>query len=545
MIGHLDKQTLRSNIKSSSAAKTFMRKHEMNDDLSAPEFEVEKFMYLWYIVFDKDYAFEEYSFLDEHDLDVLSNVELRVIPDIDEDDELDDVNDRLDRIEQIKNITRIGSVKRRLWNICMHVEMAGAWTQNVCFMSGHKDKEVSKEYVQTFSRDLDAKVKLLDYVNTVPKVYFNPPVYVKNSMHYGTGIGYGLFALLPFMEGQLISQYTGKISLRFRKSKESGKRTRGYESKNEQRQNYCYALKYKGTHYIINPLDASLRTTYTNFASFMNEPSPPPYSLNDRVTYNFPGINDIDEISNNEKRDSYPIKTCDASISKYDYASGIYTLSADDGEVIETPPEYIRFKEKPEPDIHSYRANCTWFDFPVPIEMYTETRNLSDSVKEFELKDSLTCIVKFVVKDNVVDKKNQIDEVLACFAYFTDRDETAQYTHRHFENLRTHTILTLKDDVFDGMYRQCVIVQKYSDHILVEMTTNDDRWRLPQRIKAGKYYTQFIPFPLIYACKTISADEELLVMYSPEADKSRGLGCRKVQADDHFMKNEWDSICKT
>ena len=74
----------------------------------------------------------------------------------------------------------------------------------------------------------------------------------------------------------------------------------------------------------------------------------------------------------------------------------------------------------------------------------------------------------------------------------------------------------------------------------------DECWRLPNEIKAGKYYSTYIPFPLIYACDDIAENEELLILYDSDPIPSRGLPCRSLTdhaMETHLLKHSWDFMC--
>ena len=93
-------------------------------------------------------------------------------------------------------------------------------------------------------------------------------------------------------------------------------------------------------------------------------------------------------------------------------------------------------------------------------------------------------------------------------------------------------ILTLKDNIFNGLDRNAIVINVSSTEIKVCHFVNEDMfWKLPNEVKAGKYYQKWIPFPLIYVCDNIQPGEEFLCLYSQERIVSRGLPCSLTKGD--------------
>lgn len=460
-----------------------------------------------------------------------------------------DLEKRVRNIEELFELQPAATLRERLWNIKMKLEMNESWIDETILLSEHGNKTVNASLVETFSEGLDLKVRILHNLTQGHHVILNPPVYIKDSEHYGEHTGKGLFALAPFLSGQLITQFTGSISLRQKKS-HTGKRSRSYEARSKERQDYVYKTNYKGVEYIVNPLDAQDNTTVDHFCAFMNEPSPPPYKVGDEIIYVFPGTMDAydlseDLVSENVKRIEY------AKVTHYDHETGKYTIQSneiDPTQVVETFPEFIRYKDKKEPSKHFYRSNCVWFDLNVPLEMYEFVDASKERIRTLKVKEEDECQVTFV-KDSFTASSSTLhvkDEVSACFEYFTDADVTCErYTPGQFKNLKKGTILILKDTIFEGMKRKCLIIEKQKKCIVVKMTCEEsEKWRLPKQIKAGKYFLKYIPFPLVYCCKNIEIDDELLVMYTPQSIETRGLQCMKIQSRDKYLRNEWNAISR-
>lgn len=422
-------------------------------------------------------------------------------------------------------------------------EMFQDWKINTCWCKDNENVKGNDELkkILEIPQDLNVALRLADILKQnesrqtqphefVKHISISPPFYIKESLHYENNIGNGLFALNPILPGQCFLQYKGKITLRKKQDR-----------KQDFRSNYLYSMDYKKKEYIINPLDKNNNLEYTYLASFINEPSNPPFKPGEAVIFNYPGIYDISHrIANSEEREMKDTEI--ATVIDFDNKWKTYTIRFDDGTHFQwVEPEYLRYKNSTN-HIDSYRANSIWFHLPVPIEIYTQTDTDQNdsSIGIFELSNNIkTCLVEYTIGD-----------LFKCFKTITDESGTYECTLRYKHLLKVHTVLLLNENIFDGLYQESIVTKINDQKISVKHFTNTDRYKLPTTIKAGYNYQtkQYIPFPLIYACRHISTDEEILVLYShSKKNEQRGAPCMDVingEFDGRILQKEWSHVCE-
>lgn len=400
-------------------------------------------------------------------------------------------------------------------------EIDDVWFDDICSIYEHNQSASSDNH--TTIKNAYLKSQILYHIQEGHRVFTCPPVYIKESFHFGQAIGRGLYSLIPFLKGQCITQFTGSIHLHSKNSN-CGKRRKRFETGHPMKQDYCYLMSYKGNKYIVNPLTKELEPDINNPSGFINEPSPPPFKSGDEILYTFPGIYATEADFDSEIETAIQQK---AKVVDFDFKTGLYTIQIDD-KVLEVLPERLSFCDK-----HirrDYRANCVWFDFPIPIEFY-------------EIQDGKFIMKKETFADVIYSKT----EILLNFHTMTDEIGAHAYTHGMFVHLKVDTVMCLRENIFDGLYRSGVIKEVRSSHITVRHFMNlTECWRLPNQIEAGKYYSKYIPFPLIYACDDIAENDELLILYESDPIQTRGLPCRALVdnvMDTNLLKHTWDFMC--
>ncbi len=389
------------------------------------------------------------------------------------------------------------------------------WISDVCFF------HPSVQSTRAFSQRQHMYLRLLNMFedSSILHVNYVPPVYLKKTFHNGVDIGNGLYAIVPFLRGQYITQFTGSVHpLKFGKRRYS-------QTGSQQRQNYCIECDYKGKSFCINPLIDD-KTTVANIAAYINEPSPP--SLAKTATFIIPDPDLVED----EDLDDYSdlLVNTQVEILSYDFRTGKYTVRFPDDQVVRVIPESLTDQSNRDP---TYRANCMWFNFPVPIEMY-DLHETSDPLITGRLKEANACLVEY---DQV--------EALNSFDYITDSDGSSRYTPKMWQKLKPHDILHLKKEAFTSLHRQSIVMRTSSNKIEVRhLISNEELSKLPQTIRAGAYHKQAIPFPVIHACDDIEADRELLCLYAG-LDASRGLPCKyDLHSNPELKRAEWSAICE-
>ena len=337
-------------------------------------------------------------------------------------------------------------------------------------------------------------------------------VYVKPAHHYGTHVGNGMFALVPLHRGQFLFQFTG-----FLLSPETK------HMKNDMRRDYSMIAQYGAGKVTVVPLNDDETTVSSNhFAGFINEPSPPPWK--DAESVRVGGRHGI--------------------VRDYHFQTGTYDVEFEGGGTESVAVQDVRHVHPPaSSDV--YEANCMWYPFPVPLhDAYVPSGQRRGGDYVFQRTSSAA--VRYVWKK---------PDILSAFSSFSDG--TGIYKLTKSIRLAAGMMVYLKDvNVFPGLERYGLITDVSSTgHLTVtHVIASHTSWRLPQLIYAAKFKVcstckkegddaacrrcVTIPFPMVYACKNIRPDEELLCLYNDERDKERGIGCVRALQDDDFMP-EW------
>ena len=144
-------------------------------------------------------------------------------------------------------------------------------------------------------------------------------------------------------------------------------------------------------------------------------------------------------------------------------------------------------------------------------------------------------------------------ELTRYFNAFSDSGGIYKFSKR-IELKPGFMIYKRDDDVFDGLEQYGIIRSVTSTELKVSHSVSPNvLWRLPHTVIAGKARRcadcrenddpkcsrcKFVPFPLIFACKSILPGQEILCLYS-KSIKERGLPCTDALTGDE-MKPRWD-----
>ena len=389
--------------------------------------------------------------------------------------------------------TSVANLKK--WNATL-LENFGYLMENIRYVRDFPNDSSSPEVVA-----LITKIKQEGAV-----VFKDPPVYVKQSEHFGTSVNKGLYSLIAFQKGTLIGQFTGSVHrLRFRRS--------NYQQGSDMRKSYALPTEYKGIEYIVNPLNAEeTEPLIENFGAFMNEPSMIPRGHKVKVF-----------IESMWKH---------GTVQKYDSMNCLYTILIE-GEEHDVLANEIVYDEE-----EKHIANCIWKPFPIPIEFYAQYKD-DECVWSFKGNSSETI-------------KYDYDLLEAMFHQFMYEDGTIYSVRPNmFEHIKIGTVLLLKDNILSGLVRYATVV-KVSKVVSVVHTVNETYfWKLPQTIRTGKLNIGrkivHIPFPLIYAYDDIPAETELLVLYNEKASQNeqRGSPCccfTDRVIDDSLLGPKWNVL---
>lgn len=337
-------------------------------------------------------------------------------------------------------------------------------------------------------------------------------VYVKPSTHYSTPVGNGLFTLIPFFRGQLIMQFTGSVH----PDSESF-------VKNKKRRDYVLRSTYGELHFVINPLieDATGSTVVANIAAYINEPSPPPWKRGSTVLH----------------------ASRTATVSSYSHKAGMYTLSNVNGGVSRVRAIDVSHAPGRRPDRDTFESNTMWYNFPVPVKtLYRPTKRTRGGAYVYRRRPH-TSIVAFDWSRNGFETR---------FTSFTDC-KTGIFKTQAGSRIQAGHVVFMEEELFRGLERYGVVLKLKSHTITVQhYVLPDVVWRLPSTVLVGKLRVcsacrvsddplctkcTVVPFPLVHACKDISADEELLCLYGSRI-ASRGLPCTILQDDE--WKPRWN-----
>ena len=331
----------------------------------------------------------------------------------------------------------------------------------------------------------------------------NPPTFVRPSQHFGRSVGEGLFALAPFVRGQMIMQFTGAIY----------KRSTGKTFMKGRRQDYVIDMRYLGREFTIDPLDAATHQHVAppNYAAYVNEPSPPPFA---RMT------NARHEPSRRN-----------VLVLQYDHKRGLVRVEFADGTRAEVPPEDLSTEATRKGTTTPYRANCAWFDFPVPlVDLYRKTRVKDNGICVYTRTPLHACTVTF----------RGADEIVAAFEAHTNQAYSFEMRRDRVGKIAVGDVLTLRDERMEGLRRHGVVVRAGANVWDVHLRLKPEAaYKLPRIVYAGSIGDDLdVPFPCIYACSDIQPGEELLCLYSTPMS-TRGTGCRRL-LDDADLRLPWN-----
>ena len=349
-----------------------------------------------------------------------------------------------------------------------------------------------------------------------------PPVCIRPVCHYGRQCGMGLVSLVKLTRGQMICQFTGTVH--------------AYTGKfynTAARRAYSMRTQYRGRDYVVNPLDGTNATTTRHVAAYINEPSPPPFAVSTGTTHAYA---------------TYLVNGRKVRVLAYAYAEGVYTVEFADGSTTTALPEELATEEYPATvRDHTYRANCIWFDFPVPVELYRYTSRKNDDVYVYTLPHQRT---------NAFTVTYTASELRTVFEAYVDTSGRHRLTGER-SNLAPPAVLLLRPNVFDGLHRESVVVTRDSRTLTVRHFVSENVWwRLPPKIAVGKQRRCSactvsdtggctacvrVPFPVVHTCTDVRAGEELLCLYSTPT-RDRGLGCGGM--DDDALGPIWNMACR-
>lgn len=328
----------------------------------------------------------------------------------------------------------------------------------------------------------------------------NPPVYVRPSTHFGRGVGDGLFAMAPLYRGQMILQFTGTVY-----DLSSGKKfMRG------RRQDYVINMRYKGLDFTLDPLDPKTHSHVQppHYAAYINEPSPPPFA------------NMTNARHESSKRNIL--------VHRYDHAKGRIRIEFPDGRKEDVEPEALSTEATRAVQHLPFRANCAWFDFPVPLD---------DLYKRIKVKENGLCVYKRTNKHACTVAFREPAELVAAFESHTNQAYSFEMHRTRVEKIAVGDVLTLRDERLEGVRRHGVVMRITSSggwEVYFRLKP-DVAWRLPRIVYAGTSSARGydVPFPCIYACSDIRPGDELLCLYD-DALATRGLRCRTLLDDLDF-----------
>lgn len=328
----------------------------------------------------------------------------------------------------------------------------------------------------------------------------NPPVYVRPSAHFGRGVGDGLFALAPFFRGQMILQFTGAVY-----DLSSGKKFMV-----GRRQDYVINMRYNGRDFTLDPLDPTTHHHVhpPHYAAYINEPSPPPFAKMTNARHE-------------------PSKR-NVLVHHYEHKNGRIRIEFPDGRKEYVQPEALSTEATRALQHLPYRANCAWFDFPVPLD---------DLYRKVTVKENGLCVYKRTNRHACTVTFRGIDEMVTAFEGHTNQAYSFEMHRSRIDKIVVGDVLTLRDERMEGLRRHGTVtrVSTMSGWEVYFRLKPDTAWRLPRIVYAGTSSTHGydVPFPCIYACSDIRPGDELLCLYA-DALATRGLGCRTLMNDSNF-----------
>lgn len=326
-------------------------------------------------------------------------------------------------------------------------------------------------------------------------VISNPPTFVGPATHFGRSVGEGLFALAPFVRGQMIMQFTGTVH----------KHPTGKKFMTGLRQDYVIHMRYLGREFTIDPLDPEThrRVVAPNYAAYINEPSPPLTRKGTNARHKPSGRNVL--------------------VIHYDHKRGLVRVEFADGARMDVDPEDLGTEATRSATNAPHRANCSWFDFPVPLtDLYRKTRVKDNGLRVYARTSLHACTVTL----------RGADEVVATFEAHTNKAYSFDMHHDRVKEIAVGDVLTLRDELMDGLCRHGVVLRVGDNEWDVHLRLNSGvAYRLPRIVYAGSIGGALdVPFPCIYACSDIRPGEELLCLYSSPIP-TRGTRCRRLLGD--------------
>lgn len=338
-------------------------------------------------------------------------------------------------------------------------------------------------------------------------------VYVRPALHNGIDVGLGLFAMIHLKRGQQLFQFTGRV-VPF---------DRAYSDKG-QRQHYIIKFRYGTQWYLTNPLAGDDKRMDPRFyVGYVNEPSAPPWTKGDDVRV---GSNEATYVGYDHKTgtSSVEYKNKNKEAVKATAVAAIYPQSPVDTKVLE--------------------ANTFWYNFPVPLTgLYTpDGQDLDTGLYRYRrIPDAKTAVVQWSIADFFKE-----------FDTFSDGDGVWQLEENSKISVNHMVYLKIKnqDEVFVGLERYGVVRRVAATGVTVlHAVTANALWRLPRIVTVGKaarcssctaadnpmcMRCTVVPFPLVYACKNIKPNQELLCLYEKPI-KTRGLACTKPLYDADML----------
>lgn len=329
----------------------------------------------------------------------------------------------------------------------------------------------------------------------------NPPVYVRPSIHFGKNVGDGLFALAPFHRGQMIMQFTGTVH-----NLSSGKRFML-----GRRQDYVINMRYMGRDFTLDPLDSATHQHVNppHYAAYINEPSPPPFASMSNARHEPTGRNVL--------------------VHRYAYKTGLFRIEFPNRQMEDVEPETLSTEATRSLPLQQrlYRANCTWFDFPVPLnDLYTKVKVKDNGICVYKRTKMHACTVTF----------REAVELVTAFESHTNQAYSFEMHRLRVDKIVVGDVLTLRDERLDGLRRHGLVTRISSHGWEVHFRLKTETaWRLPRIVYAGASSARGydVPFPIIYACSNIRTGDELLCLYD-DTLSSRGTRCHTLLDDSEF-----------
>ena len=197
------------------------------------------------------------------------------------------------------------------------------------------------------------------------------------------------------------------------------KRSTGKTFMKGKRQDYVIDMRYLGREFTIDPLDAATHQHVAppNYAAYINEPSPPPFA---RMT--------------NARHESTQRNVL---ILQYDHKRAVVRVEFADGTRTEVPPEDLSTEVTRNDTTTPYRANCAWFDFPVPLtDLYRKTRVKDNGICVYTRTSLHACTVTF----------RGADEIVAAFEAHTNQAYSFEMRRDRVGKIAVGDVLTLRDE---------------------------------------------------------------------------------------------------